>query len=139
MQRMDKEISLSRVMVHNFQTHSPACLKQARLGYSLVLLHRGREMNLGQPCWAFHGGSMADGQHIPAVNPMGKGVCMHVGNPCSFSVPYLSGQSFPVPVRTWHSRERKNRYGGGGLPEKHRPHSPLSQTGKSDGKKAAPL
>lgn len=55
---------------------------------------------------------MADGQHIPAVNPMGKGVCMHVGNPCSFSVPYLSAQSFPVPVRTWHSLERKNRYGG---------------------------
>ena len=85
---------------------------------------------------------MADGQHIPAMNPMGEGVCMHVGNPCSFSVSYFSGQPFPLPVRTWHSLERKSRYGGACL--RNTDHTrlyvkPGSCRTKSDGKKANPL
>ena len=88
------------------------------------------------------GGSMADGQHIPAMNPMGEGVCMHVGNPCSFSVSYFSGQPFPLPVRTWHSLERKSRYGGACL--RNTDHTRLYVKpgicrNKSDGKKANPL
>lgn len=56
MQSMGEESSLSRAMIHNFQILSPSHLKQARLGYSLVLQCCGRGMNLGQPCWdAFSG------------------------------------------------------------------------------------
>lgn len=42
---------------------------------------------LGFAVLGLGGGSMTDGQHIPAMNPIGKGVCMHVEHPHSLSMP----------------------------------------------------
>lgn len=90
----------------------PTMFKTSKPGLFLglaALWKRGepRTALLGFAFSGLGGAGMADGQHISAMNPMGKGVCMHVGNPCSFSVPYFSCQPFPVPIRTWHSLEMK--------------------------------
>lgn len=70
----------------------PTMFKTSKLWVSLALaaLCKRDEPGtavLGSAIPSLGGGSMADGQHIPAMNPIGKGLCMHVGHPRSLSAP----------------------------------------------------